>query len=137
MPVTKGRYSFRDLKPADTPLLARLHAVSFAGQEVWDAKAMSDLMAMPGAFGFIGLKAAEPAGFVIARMAGEDSEIISLGVCPGDRRGDCCGSWWPRLRPLVERGPSWKLPNPMWMHGRSMPPKGTEKLVAALDTIVM
>jgi ribosomal-protein-alanine N-acetyltransferase len=86
MPVTKGRYSFRILEPSDAPLLARLHAVSFAGQEVWDAKAMSDLMAMPGAFGFIGLQAAEPSGFVIARMAGEDSEIISLGVCPSDRR---------------------------------------------------
>jgi ribosomal-protein-alanine N-acetyltransferase len=86
MAVTADLRSFRFVKPSDAPLLARLHAASFAGQEVWDVKAMSDLLAMPGAFGLIGFRAAVPSGFVIARMAGEDSEIISLGVCPGDRR---------------------------------------------------
>lgn len=75
--------------PATTlhaPALAAIHAVAFPPGERWGADAMALQLALPGAYGWI-----DPAGgFVLARVAADESEILSLAVVP-DRRGQGLG----------------------------------------------
>ncbi|HVG81942.1 MAG TPA: GNAT family N-acetyltransferase [Methylomirabilota bacterium] len=78
----------RPVGPFDLELVATLHGASF--EEAWGVQAIAEIMAMPGAFGLIVSEAAEagprPAGFLLARLAAEDCEILSIGVSPGRRR---------------------------------------------------
>ena len=67
-----------------TPLLAQLHGGCFA--DAWDAAAVARLLAMPGAFALLAARAGEPVGFVIARQAADELEIVSIGVLPAARR---------------------------------------------------
>ena len=63
----------------DAAPLAALHAVSFP--DPWDAKAITDLLATPGTFAFHA-----PDGFVMARIAAGEAEILTLAVEPHARR---------------------------------------------------
>lgn len=69
--------------PVHARLIAEMHHICFA--EPWDEAAMASLLAMPGAFGFL---AAEPSpqGFVLARVAADEAEILTLLVLPPYRR---------------------------------------------------
>jgi [ribosomal protein S18]-alanine N-acetyltransferase len=69
----------------DADLLAQLHAQCF--EAPWGADAMRDLLATPGTFGLVAAWAddAPPAGFVLARVAADESEILSIGVAPEGR----------------------------------------------------
>jgi ribosomal-protein-alanine N-acetyltransferase len=70
---------------AHLELLAALHAACF--EDAWDEGALGGLLATPGAFALILNDAVdEPAGFVIARAAAGECEMLSLGVVPGARR---------------------------------------------------
>jgi ribosomal-protein-alanine N-acetyltransferase len=62
---------------ADPVVLAALHALSFP--DPWDAKALRDLFAT-GAFAFY-----SDDGFVLARVAGDEGEILTLAVAPAAR----------------------------------------------------
>jgi ribosomal-protein-alanine N-acetyltransferase len=68
---------------ADPTPLAALHALSFA--KSWDAAAIAALLATPGAFAFH-----HSHGFVLARVAGEEAEILTLAVMP-EKRGQGLG----------------------------------------------
>jgi [ribosomal protein S18]-alanine N-acetyltransferase len=63
---------------SDTAPLAALHAASFALP--WDATAITALLGNPGTFAFH-----HPNGFVMARIAGDEAEILTLAVDPGTR----------------------------------------------------
>ncbi len=63
----------------DMAPLAAIHAACFA--EPWDAPALADLLATPGAFAY-----AAEGGFVLARAAGGEAEILTLAVVPVSRR---------------------------------------------------
>ena len=63
---------------AGTHTLAVLHAACFP--DPWDAAAISDLLVAPGAFAY-----AHEDGFVLARVAGGESEILTLAVVPAAR----------------------------------------------------
>ncbi len=63
---------------AGTGPLARLHAASF--ERAWDAATLSDMLAAPGAFAFI-----HADGFVLARAAADEAEILTLAVAPNAR----------------------------------------------------
>ena len=63
---------------ADTAPLAALHAASFP--DPWDAAAIAALLATPGTFAF-----SDPEGFVLARIAGDEAEILTLAVAPRAR----------------------------------------------------
>lgn len=68
-------------------VLADLHAACFA--QPWGTEALARLLATPGAFALLGRWQDAPtvcAGFVLARTAAEESEILSLGVLPSCRR---------------------------------------------------
>ena len=68
---------------AHAKLLASMHKVCFA--KPWDEKAMADLLSMPGCFGFIADRSG-PQGFVLARVAADEAEILTLLVLPPYRR---------------------------------------------------
>ncbi|HXS05885.1 MAG TPA: GNAT family N-acetyltransferase [Rhizomicrobium sp.] len=63
----------------DVAALATLHATGFAAP--WSESAIRDLFATPGVFAF-----AAPEGFILARAAGGEAEILTLAVAPADRR---------------------------------------------------
>ena len=63
---------------ADLSPLALLHASAFA--KPWDASAIAALLAGPGGFAF-----AADDGFVLARAAGGEAEILTLAVRPAAR----------------------------------------------------
>jgi len=70
---------FDPLTPAHAELIAGMHHVCFA--EPWDAPAMTSLLAMPGAFGWLAADET-PQGFVLARVAADEAEILTLVVLP-------------------------------------------------------
>ena len=70
---------------AATPLhaaaLAAIHAAAFPPGERWGAAAMALQLALPGAFGWID----RAGGLVLARVAADEAEVLSLAVAPGLR----------------------------------------------------
>ncbi len=74
-----ARHTIQSFDPAsDTAPLAALHAASFS--KAWDSTAIADLLATPGVFAF---HAGD--GFVLARVAGDEAEILTLAVAPSAR----------------------------------------------------
>ncbi len=71
--------------PFDMAVVSALHAKCF-GEVRWDERDVVEILAMPGAFGFIASKHDIPAGFVLARVAADECEILSLGVRPAVRQ---------------------------------------------------
>lgn len=69
----------RPVGPADAALLAAIHAECFAAR--WDAKAIAEVLAMPGAFGLV----AADQGFILCRTAADEAEILTICVCPPHR----------------------------------------------------
>jgi ribosomal-protein-alanine N-acetyltransferase len=74
--------------PEDAPALAVLHAAAFEAAERWDAAEIATLLAMPGAFGLH----IPGAGFVLARVAADEAEILTLAVIPQARRRGHAGA---------------------------------------------
>ena len=68
--------------PVHAAALAAIHAASFPPGEQWGDAAMADILAMPGVVGFLD----ERGGFVLARSAGGEAEILTLAVVPPARR---------------------------------------------------
>ncbi len=68
--------------PAHAPAMAAIHAAAFAPSERWGTDAMAIQVALPGAFGFI-----DPDGaMVLARVAADEAEILTLATAPTLRR---------------------------------------------------
>ena len=79
----------RTAGPCDADLLAALHERCFRpdGGEVWDRASIAGLLGTPGCFAFIAVEEdAGPVGLVIARTAGAESEILTIGILPDNRR---------------------------------------------------
>lgn len=72
----------REAAAADAPALAALHAAAFPPGETWGPDAIALMLAMPGAFGLW----REAEGFVLARAAAGEAEILTLAVVPAARR---------------------------------------------------
>jgi len=66
-------------------LISLLHRACFP-EDPWDAKAIEQIMSIPGFFGRIGWANEAPVGFALALALGEEAEIVSLGVLPDHRR---------------------------------------------------
>lgn len=67
---------------AAAPALAALHAGAFPPAEAWGADAIRLMLEMPGAFGLH----LPGQGFVLARVAAGEAEILTLAVAPAARR---------------------------------------------------
>jgi ribosomal-protein-alanine N-acetyltransferase len=66
------------------PVFARLHGLAFT--EAWGTPAFVELLAMPGALGLLATDRGEPVGFLLARRAADEAEILTIGVVPACRR---------------------------------------------------
>ncbi|HWD26795.1 MAG TPA: GNAT family N-acetyltransferase [Rhizomicrobium sp.] len=64
---------------SDLAALAAIHAACFP--DPWDAKALADLLATPGT-----VLVARAGGFILARAAAGEAEILTLAVAPDARR---------------------------------------------------
>jgi ribosomal-protein-alanine N-acetyltransferase len=83
--VQPGRIEIRDASAIHAPLLAALHSQCF--ERGWNAEVMAGIVAMPGAVALLALsEKGEPLGFVIARCAADEAEILTMGVVPSRRR---------------------------------------------------
>ena len=68
--------------PAHAAAMAAIHAAAFPEAERWGTDAMVLQLGLPGAFGLI-----DPAGgFLLARVAADEAEVLTLAVAPGVRR---------------------------------------------------
>lgn len=76
--------ALRPVAPFDIAVLAELHARSF--DPAWGAGEIASLLASPGSFGLIALRADAPIGFLLGRAVAGEAEILSLGVLPEERR---------------------------------------------------
>jgi len=81
----------RPVAPTDAVVIAFLHGECFPDDK-WSAAAVSEVLAMPGAFGFLAPgealdhDPAAPHGFLVALAVAEECEILALGVRPAMRR---------------------------------------------------
>lgn len=72
----------QDATPLHAAALAAIHAASFPPRERWGADAMALQLGLPGAFGLV-----DPRGaMVLARVAADEAEILTLAVIPPLRR---------------------------------------------------
>lgn len=62
--------------------MAAIHGASFPAGEQWGPDAIALQLGLPGAFGFV----AASGGFILARVAADESEILTLAVDPAARR---------------------------------------------------
>jgi ribosomal-protein-alanine N-acetyltransferase len=81
------RRRLRPMEAADLSRLARLHAQCFPDDR-WDARALAELLAMPGASGHLieDMEQREPLGLLMDLVVAEEAEILTLGVAPLARR---------------------------------------------------
>ncbi len=66
-------------------VIAALHGECF--ETAWDVKAVTEILAMPGAVALISAENDCPNGFALFRMAADEAEIITIGVTRDARRG--------------------------------------------------
>jgi ribosomal-protein-alanine N-acetyltransferase len=72
--------------PVHANILVGLHGDGACFEISWDTPSFRTLLEMPGGFDFIARLADQPAGFIMARQAQDEDEIIFLGVLPDHRR---------------------------------------------------
>ena len=70
------------------PLLSQLHAQAF--DEAWDAEALASFVNSPGSVCLLAVTGGpsdpQPCGFVLARKAADEMEILTIAVAPSVRR---------------------------------------------------
>lgn len=70
------------LQPAGVvaaPVIAALQRACFP-DDPWGEESVATLVGQPGSFAVLALTGEEPVGFVMARVAADDAEIIAIGV---------------------------------------------------------
>lgn len=77
--------SIRDLHLADAVLAAAVHAACFK-DDPWPASAFSDLLTIPGTFGFLAFDAEAPLGFILCRVAADECEVLTVAVLETEHR---------------------------------------------------
>ena len=73
---------------AHAPALALIHAAACPPGETWGPDAMELQLAQPGAFGLIDPEG----GMILARVAADEAEILTLAVAPVARRRGIAGA---------------------------------------------
>jgi ribosomal-protein-alanine N-acetyltransferase len=80
---------------ATVPVIGALHLECF--EDPWSEKSIAEVLASPGVFAYLALAPAksggngtgaigDPCGFAIARISGDEAELLSIGVARGWRR---------------------------------------------------
>lgn len=74
--------------PVHAPVIAAI--LKETGPESWSAGAVTQIVELPGTFGFVATAADdEPVGMVLCRAAADEAEVLTIGVRPAWR-----GSGW-------------------------------------------
>ena len=68
--------------PAHAAALAAIHAAAFPPREAWGPDAIGLQIALPGTFGLVD----DRGGMLLARLAADEGEILTLAVLPAARR---------------------------------------------------
>ena len=71
----------------DLKLLAELHRAIFTApwDQIWSEESLAQILAMPGARGWLLEDGSAPLGFVLARFTLDEGEILLTGILPGAR----------------------------------------------------
>ena len=89
----EARLTIRPVGPFDLGRLSKLHKACF--DEGWSRADLAHLLSLPGSFGlvvrlqeagFAGIEQARGEGFALCRVVRDESELLSLGVVPEQRR---------------------------------------------------
>lgn len=75
----------RPLSASEVPVAAVLHARCFP-DEPWSAAAVAALAGGPGGLGLLAGEQGRPVGLLLARLAADEAEVLTLGVVPEARR---------------------------------------------------
>ena len=67
---------------AHVPAMAAIHAQAFPPREAWGEDAIALQLAMPGVFGLVH----RDGGMLLARVAADEAELLTLAVTPEARR---------------------------------------------------
>lgn len=78
----------RPVTAFDLALLAALHAEIFKApwDQPWSAQSFAEILAMPGAHGWLIISDGAPLGFLLARFILDEGEILLTGIVPAARR---------------------------------------------------
>lgn len=77
----------RSATALDSAVLAVLHQAIFTApwDQAWSTGSFAQILAMPGAVGWILERETAPIGFVLARFTLDEGEILLTGVLPAER----------------------------------------------------
>ncbi len=78
-----GTVDIQSAGPEAATVFSALHAKCFP--EPWAASAFATLLGAPGGGGFLAQRRGFPVGFVVYRLAGEEAEVLTIGVAPAQR----------------------------------------------------
>jgi tRNA threonylcarbamoyladenosine biosynthesis protein TsaB len=78
-----GRH-MRSAMPSDLTALASIHAAAF--EEGWGAQSLAELMNSTGSITFVAASGDKLFGFVLARVAADEAEVLTIAVAPQYRR---------------------------------------------------
>ncbi|AWK86127.1 GNAT family N-acetyltransferase [Azospirillum thermophilum] len=81
-----GAVTLQPAGPLEAGVIAALQRACFP-DDPWDAASIATLAGPPGGFAVLALAGEQPVGFVLARVAAEDAEILAIGVLPEARGG--------------------------------------------------
>jgi tRNA threonylcarbamoyladenosine biosynthesis protein TsaB len=85
MPPWSAGIDIRKVTAEEAESLSHLHALSF--DHPWDGESIRKLMGMPGALALVAVShLGKPLGFLLARAAADEAEILTLAVAPRCRR---------------------------------------------------
>ncbi len=84
-PPRSDSIDIRKVNAEEAESLGHLHALSF--DHPWDAESIRKLMGMPGVLALAAMShLGKPLGFLLARAAADEAEILTLAVAPRFRR---------------------------------------------------
>lgn len=87
---SSGGIVVRPVTAFDLALLAELHAAIFKApwDQPWSVQSFAEILAMPGAQGWLMSSGETPIGFMLARFTLDEGEILLTGIAPeAQRRG--------------------------------------------------
>jgi len=87
-PVPSDAAAVRPVTAFDLAVLAELHAAIFNApwDQPWSAQSFAEILAMPGAHGWLISQGDAPIGFMLVRFAADEGEILLTGIVPDARR---------------------------------------------------
>ena len=85
---SESAIAVRPVTAFDLAMLAELHQAIFSApwDQPWSAQSFAEILAMPGAHGWLLTSGDAPIGFILARFTLDEGEILLTGIVPGARR---------------------------------------------------